>query len=239
MEGVAAAPKRSAVGNRSTDQQAQGEIQEPGHRPVRAVVDIGSHTTLAARRRPEGGLAQRCNLLHGALPVAQTISGPYPGLLGMLDLVLRDAWKDCIVVGGASCLDQISPELAIAGGGTMPGRQLPRYLLKCISAVIVLAATEAAQAEEVPTLSLDPVCRGISQQAKTPGERGGPDLAFAQCVKSEQAMRERLVKEWSTFGPADKAICVGEEKMGPLPSYTDLITCLEMARDARKMNTNK
>src|SRR6478672_3105958 len=70
------------------------------------------------------------------------------------------------------------------------------------------------------------------------GERGGPDLGLAQCVKSEQAVRERLVKEWSTFASADKANCVGEEKSGPLPSYTDLVTCLEMARDARKM-TNK
>ncbi len=116
---------------------------------------------------------------------------------------------------------------------------LHALLLKCISAAVVLMTAEAAQAEEVPTLNLDPVCRGISQLAGTAGERGGPDLAFAQCLKSEQAIRERLVKEWSTFAPADKANCVGEEKMGPLPSYTDLVTCLEMARDARKMNTNK
>ena len=52
-------------------------------------------------------------------------------------------------------------------------------------------------------------------------------------------MREHLVQEWSTFAAADKASCVGEEKLGPLPSYTDLATCLEMARDARKMNGSK
>jgi hypothetical protein len=110
---------------------------------------------------------------------------------------------------------------------------------KFISAAILLAAVWPAQADDVPNLNVDPVCRGIAQQASTPGEKGGPDLALAQCVKSEQATRERLVKEWSTFGPADKANCVAEEKMGPLPSYTDLISCLEMARDARTMNTNK
>ncbi len=119
----------------------------------------------------------------------------------------------------------------VKGGAPIRG-----LLLKCISAVVVLAAAEAVRAEEVPTLNLDPVCRGIAQQAATPGERGGPDLAFAQCVKSEQAMRDRLVEEWSTFAPADKANCVGEEKMGPLPSYTDLVTCLEMARDARNIS---
>jgi hypothetical protein len=116
------------------------------------------------------------------------------------------------------------------------GASINGLLLKCISAVIVLGVAGAVRAEEVPTLDLDPVCRGIAQQAGTPGERGGPDLTFAHCVKSEQAMRERLVEEWSTFAPADKANCVGEEKMGPLPSYTDLVTCLEMARDARNIN---
>jgi hypothetical protein len=54
-------------------------------------------------------------------------------------------------------------------------------------------------------------------------------------VQSEQAMRQKLSKEWATFAPADKAHCVGNEK-GGYASYTDLITCLEMARDARKMN---
>jgi hypothetical protein len=96
-----------------------------------------------------------------------------------------------------------------------------------------------AHAQDVPALDVEPVCRGIAQQAATAGERGGPDLDLARCIKSEQAVRERLVKEWSTFASADKANCVGEEKMGPLPSYTDLVTCLEMARDARTMNTSK
>jgi len=72
------------------------------------------------------------------------------------------------------------------------GASIPGLLLKCISAVVVLATAEAARAEEVPALNLDPVCRGIAQQAATPGERGGPDLTFAHCVKSEQATRERL-----------------------------------------------
>jgi hypothetical protein len=45
----------------------------------------------------------------------------------------------------------------------------------------------------------------------------------------------KLTDEWSTFMPADKAICIGSEK-GGLASYTDLATCLEMARDARKLN---
>lgn len=114
-----------------------------------------------------------------------------------------------------------------------------RTLMRCASPALLLAAILAAHAQEVPVLDVEPVCRGIAQQASTAGERGGPDLSLSQCVKSEQAMREKLVKEWPLFASADKANCVGEEKMGPLPSYTDLVSCLEMARDASKLDAGK
>ncbi|MGC1351029.1 MAG: hypothetical protein WA858_14780 [Xanthobacteraceae bacterium] len=108
-------------------------------------------------------------------------------------------------------------------------------LMKYVPAAVLLIACWPAYADDVPDLNVDPVCRGIAQQAKDPGERGGPDFAFAECVKSEQAVRQKLIGEWSTFKRADKTTCLGSEK-GGYASYTDLITCLEMARDARKLN---
>jgi hypothetical protein len=100
---------------------------------------------------------------------------------------------------------------------------------------IAIAGAGMARAEDIPTLNVDPVCRGIAQQAATPGERGGPDLAFSQCVESEQSVRQQLAGEWSTFKPAEKTSCVGAERSA-LPSYTGLISCLEMARDVRQLN---
>ena len=64
--------------------------------------------------------------------------------------------------------------------------------MRCIASVFLLTAVWPARADEVPVLNIEPVCHGIAQQASTPSERGGPDLAFAQCVKSEQAVRERM-----------------------------------------------
>jgi hypothetical protein len=106
-----------------------------------------------------------------------------------------------------------------------------------IAFLLLLAMMSDAplRADDVPDLNLDPVCRGIARQASDPGERGDADLAFSQCIKSEQAVRQKIIGEWSTFGPTDKAICVGSEK-GGIASYTDLVTCLEMARDARQLN---
>jgi len=93
----------------------------------------------------------------------------------------------------------------------------------------------AARSDEVPVLNVQQVCRGIAQQGMDPSETGGPDLAMSQCVASEQEVRGELVKVWSTFVSADKVHCTREATMGGEASYTDLITCLEMARDVRKM----
>jgi hypothetical protein len=98
---------------------------------------------------------------------------------------------------------------------------------------LLMAVLEPAKADDVPVLNVDQVCRGIAQQAAAPGERGGPDLSLEQCISSEQEIRQRLVKQWSTFAPADRTECVGEATAGGESSYTDVLTCLQMARDVR------
>jgi hypothetical protein len=110
-------------------------------------------------------------------------------------------------------------------------------ILTTIATAAVLATAAApARSQEIP--NLDPVCRGIAQQASTVAEKGSPDLAFAQCIQSEQAMRQKLAGEWSTFSPGEKANCIGAQMAG-MASYTDLISCLEMARDAPQLNQGK
>ena len=113
---------------------------------------------------------------------------------------------------------------------------LHNLLTGSATAFLLLTAISSARADEVPVLNVNPVCRGIAEQAGDPGERGGPDLAFSRCVKNEEDTRQQLAKEWATFEPADKAHCIGATKGGGEASYTDLITCLELARDAKKLN---
>ena len=78
------------------------------------------------------------------------------------------------------------------------------------AATVLWVAVRPAQSQAVPGLNVDPVCHGIAQQAANPSEKGGPDLAFSKCVQSEQAMRQKLVNEWSTFLPTEKTNCIGE-----------------------------
>jgi hypothetical protein len=89
--------------------------------------------------------------------------------------------------------------------------------------------------DSVPILNIEQVCDGIAQQ----GGVTFRDPAIAQekknCLESEHQIREELVKQWSSFLAADKVHCVNEATMGGESSYTELLTCLEMARDVRAM----
>jgi hypothetical protein len=90
-------------------------------------------------------------------------------------------------------------------------------------------------ADSVPQLNVEQVCEGIAQQ----GGVTFHDPSIAQekknCLQSEQTTRDELVKQWSNFSPPDKTSCVNESRMGGESSYTELLTCLEMARDVRAM----
>jgi hypothetical protein len=81
-------------------------------------------------------------------------------------------------------------------------------------AAVLMTTARPARSQAIPDLNVDPVCHGIAQQAPDPSEKGAPDLAFSKCVQSEQAMRQKLVNEWSTFLPAEKSNCIGEQMGG-------------------------
>jgi hypothetical protein len=111
--------------------------------------------------------------------------------------------------------------------------------LLAASALMVFATVVPGSAEAVPTLNLDAICRGIAAHATSPGEAGGPDLSFRQCINQELRIRNRLTKSWTTFSAKSKAECVGEATAGGLASYTDLLTCLQLTRDVEQMRHQK
>jgi hypothetical protein len=94
-------------------------------------------------------------------------------------------------------------------------------------------------ADGVPKLNVEQVCEGIAQQ----GGVTFHDPAIAQekknCLDSEAAIRDQLAKQWAGFNAADRTHCVNESVMGGDSSYTELLTCLEMARDVRAMRVEQ
>jgi hypothetical protein len=85
----------------------------------------------------------------------------------------------------------------------------------------------------VPDLKVEQVCDGIAKQGGVTFRDPAVAMEKKRCIESEKEVRAVLVKQWSKFMPEDRIHCVNESVMGGESSYTELLTCLEMARDVR------
>ena len=107
---------------------------------------------------------------------------------------------------------------------------LPKALALGMQLVMPVAAGDG-----VPHLNVEQVCKGIAQQGGVTFRDPAIDQEKKNCLDSEQSIRDQLVKQWSSFSADDRTHCVNESVMGGDSSYTELLTCLEMARDVRAM----
>ncbi len=110
-----------------------------------------------------------------------------------------------------------------------------RFPVTCISVVWLMMPIMPAQSDELPVLDVLPLCRGIVSQGDAPLQAGDRSVTVEECLKAEQDDRATMKQEWSTFSASDRKNCIAEATMGGESSYTDLLTCLEMARDVRQM----
>jgi hypothetical protein len=104
---------------------------------------------------------------------------------------------------------------------------LPLIVLPFVTALFVTTASAASQ--DPPTLNVNPSCHAAAD-----GEGSGGAVRLKGCLESEQKSREALVQQWTKFPASDRDICVKAATLGGDPTYTELITCLEMERDAKQ-----
>ena len=62
---------------------------------------------------------------------------------------------------------------------------------------------------------------------------GTPRQAAESCVRSEQEARATLEQSWNEILAADRGNCSLLVTTGGQPSYVELLSCVEMAREAR------
>jgi len=109
------------------------------------------------------------------------------------------------------------------------------FRMTCISAALLMIPNLPVQSDEVPVLNVLPLCRGIASQGDAPLQAGDRAVSVEECLKAERVDRNTIKQEWSTFSGTDKKHCISEATMGGESSYTELLTCLEMARDVKKL----
>ena len=114
---------------------------------------------------------------------------------------------------------------------------VPQALMIALMLTIPVAA--AAAADEVPSLNVEQVCDGIAKQGGVTFHDPQITQEKKNCLDTEATVRNELVKQWAKFDRADRVSCVNESEMGGESSYTELLTCLEMARDVRALRAEQ
>jgi hypothetical protein len=102
--------------------------------------------------------------------------------------------------------------------------------IRTASVAALLAAGFAAapvHADSVPTLQVGPSCEAAGRGTVVLGR------SKESCIADETAARDTLQKNWSKYSGTDKQECLGMEKAGGPSSYVELLSCLEIRRDAR------
>jgi hypothetical protein len=107
-----------------------------------------------------------------------------------------------------------------------PTTELTMSMYTYLTAAMLGGVLTVAAADNVPTLNTKPTCAGADSVLS--GTRN-----IASCEQSELQARNTLGTEWQKFSASDKRSCVEETNIGGFPSYVQVLTCLEMARDAR------
>ena len=102
-------------------------------------------------------------------------------------------------------------------------------LMPALLPVLPLSSQTVLAADQVPKFDTGPICRSAGATAVM----GTRDTLA--CERDENTARATLEKEWSQFTPSDKARCGRLVTQGGGPSYVDLLTCLELAKQVKEL----
>jgi hypothetical protein len=95
---------------------------------------------------------------------------------------------------------------------------------------IILATSHILlAADNVPQFNIEPSCRA-AHEASVDLKRNEAD-----CKRDELAARDKLKQEWSQFSASQRTQCAQLSTLGGYPSYVEMLTCLEIDRDANRL----
>jgi hypothetical protein len=98
-----------------------------------------------------------------------------------------------------------------------------------VFAAFLVSSHVLTVADMVPAFDVKQTCRSTEIAALFPGQN------LETCIETEEATRELLKQGWGEFSATNKAECISSVKTRAPPSYSELLTCLEMKRDGKSM----
>ena len=84
-------------------------------------------------------------------------------------------------------------------------------------------------AEQLPNFDLKASCSSVAKLGLSVSQT--PDA----CIKDEEEAKRELKEKWNTYPVADRERCVKTTEIGGTPSYVEIIVCLQIAQDVRKL----
>jgi hypothetical protein len=93
---------------------------------------------------------------------------------------------------------------------------------------IMATLSPVAVSDTVPNFDVAKECRF----------EGGSTADIDRCHQDEAAALEQLTANWVQFTGVDKSTCQSLATVGGFASYVELLTCLEMAREANNTDKN-
>ncbi|HET7803867.1 MAG TPA: hypothetical protein VFL53_06485 [Pseudolabrys sp.] len=95
--------------------------------------------------------------------------------------------------------------------------------------VILTASHIALAADAVPKFNLEETCRRAGEVSLSLGRSTG------DCKRDEDDAHSKLQQDWAQYSPAQRASCVRFTSLDRSPSYVELLTCLEIAKEAKEL----
>ena len=86
-----------------------------------------------------------------------------------------------------------------------------------------------SMADNVPNLNVRPSCEAAARVAVVAGRN------LDACLTDEQGAREELAKNWGQYRASDRQMCATMVNKGGSPSYVELLSCVQIMRDARSV----
>lgn len=109
--------------------------------------------------------------------------------------------------------------------------------LVSISALIpcseALATGALAKRDGVPRFDIERTCR--EARSFTGADK---EVSYKGCLKDESDAHDQLAQKWTRFKQVDRQDCVAQGA-APMPSYVELLTCLEMSAEAGELDAPK
>jgi len=95
--------------------------------------------------------------------------------------------------------------------------------------IVLTASHLVLAANSIPKFDLERTCRPAAEAAEMPGRDS------AACQRDERDARSKLEQDWAQYNAAQKGHCAGFAALDRAPSYVELLTCLEMAKQAQEL----